>query len=147
MIAITPRRHGLMVALTRLVHFGRELPPGLRRKHEAVCAVDRALHGATAPGVRWCDALQAGIEAYRAAGFADEWTKHHQGGPVGYEGREFKATPAETRRILERQAVAWNPSITGTKSEDTILGDGRVLTATPGWPERGGRPDILLRKG
>jgi antitoxin VapB len=35
------------------------------------------------------------------------------------------------------QAYAWNPSITGTKSEDTMLvGDdgNEVITAMPGWP-------------
>jgi antitoxin VapB len=146
MVAVTPRRHGLMVALTRLVHFGRALPSELRRRHEAVCAVDRALHAATAPGQRWCDVLEVGRQVYRETGFAEEWTKHHQGGPVGYEGREFKATPSETRRIVERQAVGWNPSITGTKSEDTILSTGEVLTDSPGWPRCGGRPDVLLRR-
>lgn len=143
LVAVCPRRRGLTVAVTRIVHFGRRLPPDLRRRHEAVCAVDAALHAATRPGVRWCDALAAGIRAYREVGFPDEWTLHHQGGPVGYEGRDFRATPAETRRIAERQAVGWNPSITGTKSEDTILSSGEVLTPTPNWPTCGTRPDIL----
>ncbi|HXG61298.1 MAG TPA: M24 family metallopeptidase [Planctomycetota bacterium] len=143
MVAVCPRLRGLTVAATRLVHFGRRLPADLRRRHEAVCAVDATFHAATRPGARWCDALAAGIRAYRDAGFPDEWTRHHQGGPVGYEGRDFRATPTETRRILERQAVGWNPSIAGTKSEDTILSSGELLTATPGWPVCGTRPDIL----
>jgi hypothetical protein len=64
---------------------------------------------------------------------------------VGYEGREFKATPTETRKVVEHQLVGWNPSIAGTKSEDTILSSGELLTSTKGWPRRGGRPDILVR--
>jgi antitoxin VapB len=35
------------------------------------------------------------------------------------------------------QAYAWNPSITGAKSEDTILvgsAENEVLSAIPGWP-------------
>lgn len=146
MVAICPRSHGLMVALTRIVYFGRRLPPALRRRHDAVCAVDHALHAATAPGQRWCDILEVGRQVYRETGFAGEWRKHHQGGPIGYEGRELKATPSETRRVLERQAVGWNPSITGTKSEDTILSSGELLTGMKSWPDNHGRPDILLRR-
>lgn len=145
MVAICPRESGLTVALTRLVHFTRRLPPELRRKHDAVCRIDSALHAATAPGQRWCDILEVGRQVYRETGFADEWKHHHQGGPMGYEGRDFKATPTETRKVVENQAVGWNPSIAGTKSEDTILSSGEVLTAMRDWPMCGTRPDILCR--
>jgi hypothetical protein len=144
MVALCPRQHGLMVAMTRLAHFGK-LPPGLRRRHDAVCRVDAALHAATAPGRRWCDILGAGIDAYRAEGYGEEWKLHHQGGPVGYEGREFKATPTETRTVVKNQMVGWNPSIAGTKSEDTILSSGELLTGMGRWPSCNGRPDILRR--
>ncbi len=147
MVAVCPRRHGLTVAMTRLVHFGRKLPSVLRRRHDAVCRVDAALHAATVPGQRWCDILAEGIRVYCETGFEKEWRLHHQGGPMGYEGRDFKATPSETRVVVERQAVGWNPSITGTKSEDTILSSGEVLTAMRGWPTGTcGRPDVLLRR-
>ncbi len=146
MVAVCPRKHGMTVAITRLVHFGRKLPPVLRRKHDAVCRVDAALHAATAPGQRWCDILDVGRQVYRETGFADEWKHHHQGGPMGYEGRDFKATPTETRKVVQDQAVGWNPSITGTKSEDTILSSGEVLTAMRDWPMCGTRPDILCRR-
>lgn len=144
MVALCPRQFGLMVAMTRIVHFGQPSADLLSR-HEAVCRVDAALHQATAVGRRWCDILSAGLDAYRETGFADEWKLHHQGGPVGYEGREFKATPTETRKVVENQLVGWNPSIAGTKSEDTILSSGEPLTGTRGWPSRTGRPDILVR--
>jgi antitoxin VapB len=145
MVAVCPRHRGLMIAMTRLVHFGKKLPSDLRRRHDAVCRVDAALHAATRPGARWCDILAAGIRVYRETGFADEWKKHHQGGPMGYEGRDFVATPAETRLVQPRQVVGWNPSVTGTKSEDTILSDREVLTRMPDWPMNGSRPDILCR--
>lgn len=144
MVAACPRQHGLIVAVTRLVHFGR-MPSELRRKHDAVCRVDAAFHAATAPGQRWCDILAVGRQVYGDTGFADEWKYHHQGGPMGYEGRDYKATPGETRRVVENQAVGWNPSITGTKSEDTILSTGEVLTSMKNWPTCGSRPDILCR--
>jgi hypothetical protein len=146
LVATCPRRHGLMVAITRMLRFG-PLPAALRRRHDAVCAVDRALHAATAPGQRWCDVLEVGRQVYRETGFPEEWKRHHQGGPVGYEGREFKATPTETRRVLDGQLVGWNPSITGTKSEDTILSTGELLTGSRDWPDCAGRPDILVRRG
>lgn len=120
MVAVCAQRHGLIVSVTRLVHFG-PLSEDLRRRHDAVTCVDGALHAATCVGSRWCDVLQAGIDAYRESGFADEWKKHHQGGPMGYECRDFKATPTESRTVQPNQLVGWNPSITGTKSEDMIL--------------------------
>jgi Xaa-Pro aminopeptidase len=145
MVAACPRQHGLIVAVTRLVHFGKKLPAELRRKHDAVCKVDAAFHAATAPGQRWCDILAVGRQVYRETGFAQEWQYHHQGGPMGYEGRDYFAKPSETRRVVENQAVGWNPSITGTKSEDTMLSSGEVITSMKNWPMCGTRPDILCR--
>jgi len=130
MVAVCPRRHGLMVAVTRLAHFGKALPPALRKKHDAVCRIDSAFHAATAPGQRWCDILDVGLQAYREN---------------GYKGRDYKATPTETRKVVRNQLVGWNPSIAGTKSEDTILSTGEVLTAARNWPMVGSRPDILCR--
>jgi antitoxin VapB len=144
MAAVCAQRRGLTVSITRLVRFGG-IDDDLRRRHDAVCAVDAALHDATRPGARWCDALRAATDAYAAAGYADEWKLHHQGGPMGYELRDFTATPTETRRVQPDQLVGWNPSITGTKSEDTILSGGEILTAMDDWPACGERPDILVR--
>lgn len=145
MAAVCAERHGLIVSATRLVHFGA-LDADLRRRHDAVCDVDVALHAATVPGARWGDVLGRAIDVYAATGFADEWTKHHQGGPMGYALRDFCVAPDEPRAVLERQIVGWNPSITGTKSEDAILPGGEVLTRGAGdWPMREGRPDILVR--
>ncbi len=70
-------------------------------------------------------------------GFPNEWQLHHQGGSAGYAPREVTATPSSTQPILAGQAFAWNPSITGVKSEDTILvGEhtNEVLTEMTDWP-------------
>lgn len=150
MVAVCAQRGGLIVSLTRLVSFA-PLSDDLKRKHAACVSVDRALHAASVPGSRWCDALAAGVREYAAHGFPEEWTLHHQGGPMGYECRDFKATPSETRLIRPRQLIGWNPSITGTKSEDTVLtgADGGAtaenVTRTGAWPEMDGRPAILVR--
>jgi Xaa-Pro dipeptidase len=145
MIVVCAQRDGLIVALTRLVRFG-PLPGEVRRRHDAVCRIDEAYHAATVPGARWCDVLAEGIQAYQKAGWPDEWRRHFQGGPMGYEPRDFWATPTETRRGAPNQAVGWNPSITGTKSEDTRLSTGEVITGTGEWPMNGQRPDILVRQ-
>lgn len=137
MLILCGRRHGLVCSLTRLVHFG-PLPEDLRRKARAVSAVDAALIQATRPGRRAGEVFQAGVAAYAAAGYEGEWQKHHQGGPAGYEPREFLVTAETMDPIGAGQVYAWNPSITGTKSEDTILvgaAGNEILTAIDGWPE------------
>lgn len=145
MIVVCAERGGLIVALTRLVHFGPP-PEELRRRNDAVCRIDEAYHAATVPGARWCDVLAEGLKAYQEAGWPDEWRRHFQGGPMGYEPRDFWATPTETRCVAPNQAVGWNPSITGTKSEDTLLSTGEVITRAGDWPMNGQRPDILVRR-
>ncbi|HNT37236.1 MAG TPA: peptidase M24, partial [bacterium] len=80
---------------------------------------------------------EKGVEAYKAVGFPDEWKLHHQGGATGYEGRDFKGSFTSHQTVQPNQAVAWNPSITGTKSEDTFLctESGNVLvTQAKNWP-------------
>jgi hypothetical protein len=48
------------------------------------------------------------------------------------------ANPTTTDTLAENMAVAWNPSLTGAKIEDTfvILNDGKLknLTFDPNWP-------------
>jgi antitoxin VapB len=151
MAAVCAERGGLIVSLTRLVSFG-PLSDELRGRHDAVCAVDAALHKATVVGARWCDVFAEAQRVYAEMGFPDEWKQHHQGGPMGYECRDYKATPTETRRVVEGQLVGWNPSISGTKSEDTILtgaGGSEVITGMGDWPVNtrapGSRPDVLVR--
>jgi Xaa-Pro aminopeptidase len=135
MLVLCGRRHGLVCSLTRLVHFG-PMPTDLHRKAEAVAQVDAAMIAATRPGRTLGDVFATAVATYKATGYGDEWRLHH-GGPAGYEPRESIATPGSTDPVLAGQAFAWNPSITGTKSEDTILVSehgNEVLTSIPGWP-------------
>jgi antitoxin VapB len=76
-------------------------------------------------------------KAYAAEGYPGEVQFHHQGGPAGYGEREWVATPGGTEVVVNNQAFAWNPSIRGGKTEDTVLlRDGVIefLTATPELP-------------
>jgi Xaa-Pro dipeptidase len=151
MLVVGARRWGLVASLTRLVHFG-ETDEALRRRHAAVTAVDAAMIEATRPGTSAAEVFRVGMAAYAEQGFPDEWMRHHQGGATGYAGRDYRATPETPHLIRDCQAFAWNPSIAGTKSEDTILvtsTGAEVLTQTPDLPHVavGGmaRPDILVR--
>jgi antitoxin VapB len=136
MLVLCGRRHGLVCSVTRFVHIGR-LPDDLRRRAEAIAHIDAVFIHATRPGHWLGEIFQRAAAAYAERGFPDEWTQHHQGGLAGYEPREITATPDSSDRVISGQAYAWNPSITGTKSEDTILiGEtgNQVLTAIPNWP-------------
>ena len=47
------------------------------------------------------------------------------------------ATPGSQEVVVEGQAFAWNPSITGAKVEDTILvraAGNEIITLTPSLP-------------
>ena len=155
MLVVCGRKWGLIVSLSRLVHFG-QLPLELRQKHDAVVKVDATFIAHSRPGNKMADIFARAQQAYAEAGFPQEWKLHHQGGPTGYAGRDYKCVPGHPGLVLEKQALAWNPSITGTKSEDTIIAFSEgpeIITPTPDWPmipvEVGGmnieRPDILIR--
>ncbi|MCC6669507.1 MAG: M24 family metallopeptidase [Planctomycetes bacterium] len=136
MLVLCAERHGLVVSATRLVGF-QPLSGEVARRARAVAEVDAAALAATRPGARLADVFAAIQHAYAEQGFPDEWRFHHQGGIAGYAPREVVATPTSPQLVAAGQAFAWNPSITGTKSEDTILlGDAgvQVVTWTGTWP-------------
>jgi Xaa-Pro aminopeptidase len=136
MLILCGRRWGLVCSLTRLVYFGT-LPDELQRKSRAVAQVDAAIIQETRPGRSLGQIFARTEVAYSKAGYPDEWKLHHQGGPAGYEAREYIATPDSNDLVAVGQVYAWNPSITGTKSEDTILvgeNGNDILTRILGWP-------------
>ena len=137
LIALTGRRHGLHISLTRLVSFG-PVDPELSARHRAVATVDARYILESRAGVSIGEVVSRAFEQYASEGFSQEWELHHQGGLTGYAGREIFGTPDSEYRLQNDQVLTWNPSITGTKSEDTILltaGGPEVLTRTGSWPE------------
>jgi antitoxin VapB len=136
MLVLCGRKWGLVASITRLVHLG-DLPGELAEKMNACAQVDGAVIQATRPSANLYQVFSQIRGAYKERGFPDEWRHHHQGGPAGYEPREVIATPGVQWEVLPGQAYAWNPSIAGVKSEDTILvGEegNEVITQIPGWP-------------
>ena len=137
MVVSSATRHGLYASLTRLVHFG---PPAreLLDKVKACAEIDAAMISATTVGAPVADIFRSTVQAYADQGYAGEWKLHHQGGAAGYRSREYFADFTCTFTVEDAQAFAWNPSITGVKSEDTILVNelgSDVITATGNWPQ------------
>jgi Xaa-Pro aminopeptidase len=120
MISVNSRKRGLIVSITRFVQF-EKLSDEMKKLYEDNVYVDSAMMAATLPGKPANEVFHEAVRAYAEKGYPEEYRLHHQGGSIGYFGRDYKAT-ANTRDIIqENQAFTWNPSITGMKSEDTML--------------------------
>jgi antitoxin VapB len=159
MVVLCAKAGGLIANCTRMVHFG-PLPAEIVQKQAELLTVDATFNLNTKPGAAAGEIFNKARQAYAYAGYPDEWQLHHQGGATGYAGRDYRAGPHSPEIVQEWQAFAWNPSITGTKSEDTILVSSEpgheleVLTRLAGssWPTSSvtieglgaiERPDIL----
>jgi Xaa-Pro dipeptidase len=129
---------GLIVALTRMVYSGK-LPQALRDKFALTAKVDAELIVASTVGKSTAQIFDEMKKHYEAVGYYGEWKCHHQGGAIGYQNRDYLLTPTSKYVIQQNQAFAWNPSIKGTKSEDTILVGTvkpEIITASKsGWPQ------------
>jgi Xaa-Pro aminopeptidase len=136
MLVLSGRKWGLVCSISRLIHFG-SIPGDIQRRIGATIHVNAAFIAHTRPESSLGEIFRHGQAAYTAVGFSDEWLRHHQGGVVGYEPREYLATPDSIDQVSIGQALAWNPSIAGAKVEDTILvgaQENEILTTIPGWP-------------
>ncbi|MFD1677226.1 M24 family metallopeptidase [Alicyclobacillus fodiniaquatilis] len=136
-VAVCGRRRGLIASATRSVSFGQPSADRIAR-HEATCYIDALAIAHSKPGVSLGQVLAVMKNGYEARGYPDEWKQHHQGGITGYRTRVRLATPVDTETLQAGMGVAWNPSIAGTKSEDTCLvteNGGKILAAPSGnWP-------------
>ncbi|HEX3053665.1 MAG TPA: M24 family metallopeptidase [Aggregatilineaceae bacterium] len=135
MLVLGGRRDGLLCSVTRLVHFG-PVPADLRRRMDACAEVNAAMIAASQPGATLGDVFRIAQETYARVGFPDEWKLHHQGGIAGYTPREILAGPDNPTVLEPGMICAWNPSITGTKCEDSVLvgQSPEIVTAMYGWP-------------
>jgi antitoxin VapB len=136
MVNLCARKWGLVISMTRFIHFG-PMPQSLSDGFDAAARVNAALLHATRAGATAAQLFAVAKHAYAAAGFPGEEEFHHQGGATGYGEREWVATPTGTQVVLDRQAYAWNPSANGGKVEDTVLlrdGAIEVLTETTEFP-------------
>jgi len=137
MLNLCSRKWGLVISITRFIHFGA-LPDELAARFNSAAKVNAALLNASRVGSTSAELFKVAQAAYAAEGYPGEERFNHQGGATGYGEREWVATPQGTEVVVNNQAFAWNPSIRGGKVEDTvILRDGAIenLTATPELPQ------------
>lgn len=81
--------------------------------------------------------FDAGKLIYEKTGFGGEELRHYQDGTCGYLTRERGLEPGSDYVIREGEIFVHNPTITGTKIEDSILVKGNefeVLTVSDKWP-------------
>jgi len=136
MVVICGVRHGLVMSLSRLVSFG-PISEDLKKRHLACCKVATEFIQKTVIGKNVSEVFRDGIEAYKTVGYPEDWKLHHQGGSIGYDGRDYCCNFNISEIIVENQMFAWNPTITGTKVEDTFIitrNGPEILSEIPGWP-------------
>lgn len=136
MTVVCAKREGLIVSLSRIVCDG-EIPAELKNRTDACARVNAKLLAATKPNAKGADLFNVAANAYAAEKFAGEEISHHQGGAAGYRTRDWVAHPKSSETAKNNQAFAWNPSITGTKCEETVIvreNEIELITATPNFP-------------
>ncbi|WP_156158185.1 M24 family metallopeptidase [Gordoniibacillus kamchatkensis] len=136
-ISVCAARGGLVVSQTRSVHLGRPDPELVQRHHDA-SFIAAQLIAHTVPGAELKQLFELGLTAYRQLGWPEEWRKHTIGGKTGYRTREFSVGPDTVGQVNIGTAWGWNPTVAGTKSEDTVLvGDNGpvVLGEDARWPQ------------
>jgi len=137
LLSTTVHQKGLYVSLTRLVSLGR-INANWRQLQRACNQIDARAISLSRPGNSVGEIFRAIKKSYEEEGYAKEWQEHHQGGPAGFCGRDYKATEKEIRSLTEGQPVVWNPTVHGLKSEDTIITRERdqfpeILTESGNW--------------
>lgn len=155
MMVFCARRHGLFACFSRFVSFARPSALEIDRMNK-VAKFESALFDASQPGAKLSQVFDSAFATYKVAGYENETRNQHFGGITGYNAREAFARPAQTGQVdwtlKEGMALAWNPTLPGSKIEDTVLvtqAGVEPITIDPQWPkfELNGRmrPDVWVK--
>jgi Xaa-Pro aminopeptidase len=120
MVSVNARYKGLITTVTRILHFGRP-EAGLVKQFADNNEIECRMIAAAKQGTPLADAFKTGLAAYKELGYEDEWLLHHQGGAMGYYARDIRVTADTPDLVQDNQAICWNPSIAGTKTEDAFI--------------------------
>lgn len=151
MMVFCARRYGLYANLTRFVSFEKPTAKESERMKIVADIESVAIQNSRA-GQTLSQVFSKIKNAYNEKNIFEEVPKQHFGGLTGYLSREIVAAPDTNQEIFENSVLAWNPTMPGSKIEDTILvtkNGTEILTADPAWPVfncRGlNRPDVWIR--
>ncbi len=120
MLNVNARKWGLVTTVTRSVHFGKA-DPKLIRQYRDTTYIECGMISLTRPGASMADIFAKTCALYERLGYSGEWKNHHQGGAQGYRNRDYLMKLGSKEKVIEAQCFCWNPSISGTKSEDAII--------------------------
>lgn len=144
-------RWRLDVALTRMVADCEEPSDDVVAQYALVARIKAKIECASAPDVRLSDLFCLAAQRYADAGIPNSSQDHHQGGVIGYWGREAIAAPDSHRMVRCPSALACNSSLSGVEAEDTVLVNedgGAVITIDAHWPTGfGGASEIRTLGG
>lgn len=118
-VSVCIRKKGLILSSTRSVLFRKD--ERWIKQHRDNCYVEAVALACSKPGRKLNEVFEEIKRAYAIVNKPHEWFLHHQGGLAGYNAREIIANEETDYTIRPGNVVAWNPTITGTKSEDTFL--------------------------
>ena len=132
MISCNARYKGLITKITRMAYFG-DLPDALREQYARTAHIENVLAAASRPGVDDLEMLELSKKLYAEAGYPEMWKVHHQGGPQSYTNGFYLTTDHSHGVIREGMVYGYNPSITGTKTEDAFIvtADGPIWVTYP----------------
>ncbi len=145
MVVLGGCKYGLYCSLTRFVCFG-EVDPETKDMMQRNAGIFAAMQLAMKDGLSYAEYFEDIQYFYEEQGIPYGWAQHHQGGPTGYACREFVINRETAGEMHLQEAFAWNPSLTGTKCEDTtVLTDSgiEILTDSGSWP----RIEVTLPQG
>ena len=120
MLCVMARKWGLITTITRFVSFSK-LSDKLRKQYRDNVHIECSMIAQTRPGVKTSEIFKKACSLYDELGYKDEWKLHHQGGAMGYDVRDYICSSESKEVVRDNQVFCWNPSISGTKSEDGFI--------------------------
>lgn len=132
MISCNARYKGLITKITRMAYFG-DLPDDIREQYIKTAHIENVMADATRPGVDELEVFELARKLYAEAGYPEMWKVHHQGGPQSYTNGFYLMNEDVHGLVREGEVYGYNPSITGTKTEDAFIvtKDGPLFASFP----------------